>query len=253
MNIQVNAVKRQSPNFFRSIHTDDSHEFGGQSLPNTTALDEQDGSERHVDSSDEDENDLPAKRDVSAELVRGPAPRLHAERGMDDRGLTNSEPNTPTELILAGTPIVGMDASMRQEIELNSRRLAHPESLLEPHGPLFSQADDPIRAYMVSGQKESARQRLIQRSHSMASLQHDRGRMGHLETPTIRAGSFKNPNAATVSTGTTDKVDHTVSARHRLIQHSRSLAQLSQQDRKNLHGTPAVGLKSFPSLRKGFV
>ena len=214
-------------------------------------------------------------------------------------------------LIPLGTPIVGMDASIRQEIELNSRRLARIESLLGPQEPLLSQADDPIRAYMVSGQQgaslrpspatppepvrppaaaspaaaapdtpsasvgataaatttttsasaavspaadaqKSARQRLIQRSRLMAWPQHGRGQMGPLET-----FGEEMPTSSSTVDGTTDEVD-TVSARNRLTQRSRSLAQLllnslAQQDRKNLHSAPPLRLKPLPRVREGLV
>ena len=266
-----------------------------------------------LDSSDEDDSDedLPAKHDVSAEFVRGPAPRLQAEKGTDDRGSKSSEPNMTRGLIPLGTPIVGMDASIRQEIELNSRRLARIESLLGPQEPLLSQADAPIRAYMVSGQQgaslrpspatppepvrppaaaspaaaatdtpsasvgataaatttttsasaavspaadaqKSARQRLIQRSRLMAWPQHGRGQMGPLET-----FGEEMPTSSSTVDGTTDEVD-TVSARNRLTQRSRSLAQLllnslAQQDRKNLHSAPPLRLKPLPRVREGLV
>jgi hypothetical protein len=94
-----------------------------------------------LDSSDEDDDDSPAKLGVSAEFVRSPdfpptksskeSPRLRAERGTNDCGSTSSEPHTPTELIPVGAPIVGMDTSVQEQVALNSRRLSRLESLIQ--------------------------------------------------------------------------------------------------------------------------
>jgi len=82
-----------------------------------------------LDSSDEDDDDSPAKLGVSAEFVR--SPDFLPTKSAKGCGSISSEPHTPTEMIPVGTPIAGMDASVQQQIDFNSRRLSRLESLFQ--------------------------------------------------------------------------------------------------------------------------